>query len=64
MIFAALTPRESQIANLAGFGYTMRRIGQDLHISHRTVETHLDRVYQKLGLCSRDELIDHMRGAI
>ena len=30
-----------------------REIGEALHISHRTVQTHLTHVYSKLGITSR-----------
>ena len=54
---AALTPRESEVARLAGQAYTAAQIGARLHIGERTVETHLANTYMKLRIRSRRELI-------
>jgi DNA-binding NarL/FixJ family response regulator len=35
---------------------TNREIGQRLYLSHRTISTHLYRVFPKLGITSRGEL--------
>jgi DNA-binding CsgD family transcriptional regulator len=51
-----LTPQELQIAQLAGEGLSNREIGQRLFLSHRTISTHLYRVFPKLGITSRSEL--------
>jgi DNA-binding CsgD family transcriptional regulator len=51
-----LTPQELQIAQLAAAGLSNREIGERLFLSHRTVSTHLYRVFPKLGITSRAEL--------
>jgi DNA-binding CsgD family transcriptional regulator len=51
-----LTPHELQIAQLAAEGLTNREIGQRLYLSHRTVSSHLHRIFPKLGIASRSEL--------
>lgn len=51
-----LSPQELQIARLAADGLTNREIGQQLYLSHRTVGSHLYRIYPKLGISSRSEL--------
>ncbi|MEU1513335.1 AAA family ATPase [Streptomyces sp. NPDC005811] len=51
-----LTRQEAQIAHMAAEGLTNREIGQRLYLSHRTVSTHLHRVFPKLGIASRAEL--------
>ncbi|MFE3451254.1 ATP-binding protein [Nonomuraea sp. NPDC059194] len=51
-----LTPHELGIALLAAEGLTNREIGQRLYLSHRTVGTHLHRIFPKLGVSSRAEL--------
>ncbi|WP_412102981.1 LuxR C-terminal-related transcriptional regulator [Plantactinospora sp. KLBMP9567] len=52
----ALTERERQIARLAARGLASRNIAEQLYISTRTVENHLQRVYNKLGVAGRGEL--------
>jgi DNA-binding CsgD family transcriptional regulator len=54
---AGLTPRETEVAHLAGQAYTAAEIGARLHIGERTVETHLANTYMKLRISSRRELI-------
>jgi DNA-binding CsgD family transcriptional regulator len=51
-----LTAQELQIARLAADGLSNREIGQRLFLSHRTISTHLYRVFPKLGITSRAEL--------
>ncbi len=51
-----LTPQELQIAQLAAEGLSNREIGQRLFLSHRTISTHLYRVFPKLGITSCAEL--------
>jgi ATP/maltotriose-dependent transcriptional regulator MalT len=51
-----LTPHELQIVQLAAEGLTNREIGQRLYLSHRTVSSHLHRIFPKLGIVSRAEL--------
>jgi Bacterial regulatory proteins, luxR family len=46
-----------EVAALAVQGLTAKAIGQRLHISERTVETHLAHAYAKLGVRSRWELV-------
>lgn len=52
----ALSPQELQIAHMAGEGLSNREIGQALYLSHRTIGSHLYRIFPKLGIASRAEL--------
>lgn len=58
---AALTAREREVTVLATQGLTARRIGEELHIGTRTVETHLANAYAKLGVRSRAQLAEVLR---
>ena len=53
-----LSPQELQIAQLAADGLSNREIGERLYLSHRTVSTHLYRLFPKLGITSRTQLRD------
>ncbi|WP_371482031.1 AAA family ATPase [Kitasatospora sp. NBC_00315] len=58
-----LTPQELQIVQMAAEGLTNREIGQRLYLSHRTVSSHLHRIFPKLGITSRSELASVVRAA-
>jgi DNA-binding CsgD family transcriptional regulator len=51
-----LTEREREIATLAADGRPSRDIAASLYLSVRTVDNHLGRIYDKLGVSSRAEL--------
>ncbi|WP_250006855.1 AAA family ATPase [Actinoplanes sp. M2I2] len=51
-----LTPQELQIAQMAAEGLTNREVGERLYLSHRTISSHLHRIFPKLGITSRAEL--------
>ena len=52
-----LTDSEARIVQMLGNGHTNGEIAAQLIISRRTVESHLGRVYQKLGFTSRAQLV-------
>ena len=54
---AVLTPKEYQVASLIATGATNREAASSLFLSSRTVEAHLARVYRKLGINSRAQLV-------
>ena len=51
-----LTAQETQIAKLVAEGQSNREIGRRLYVSHRTVASHLYRMFPKLGVSSRSQL--------
>ncbi|GAB7039587.1 MULTISPECIES: AAA family ATPase [Catenuloplanes] len=57
-----LSPQELQIATLAARGLTNREIAERLFLSHRTVGSHLYRIYPKLGIARRAQLAEILDG--
>jgi DNA-binding CsgD family transcriptional regulator/tetratricopeptide (TPR) repeat protein len=55
-----LTPQELQIARLVADGKTNRDVAATLFITQKTVEFHLTRIYRKLEIRSRSELVRRM----
>lgn len=51
-----MSPRELEVAQLVAEGLTNAEVGKRLHISPRTVTTHLVKIYEKLDLHSRTAL--------
>jgi len=54
---ALLTKREQELAPLVANGLTNREISTQLGVSEHTIKNHLFRIYEKLGISSRVELI-------
>lgn len=57
-----LSPQEMQIASMAAEGLSNREIAQRLYLSHRTVGSHLYRLFPKLGITSRAQLVAALAG--
>jgi DNA-binding CsgD family transcriptional regulator len=55
--FTELTPQELQIVRLVSEGLSNRQVAEQLFLSPRTVEYHLYKVYPKLGIGSRTDLV-------
>lgn len=56
----ALTRREQEVAQLLASGLTNREIAEQLRISQRTVESHVESILRKLGLGSRTQVVAWM----
>lgn len=54
-----LTTRELEITRLLAHGYTNKEIAEKLFLSIKTIEAHRSKIYSKLGLKSRAELVDY-----
>ena len=54
-----LTQREMDVLKLAAKGMSNREIAEELVISVRTVQTHLNNVFNKVGVGSRTEAVIH-----
>ncbi len=54
-----LTKRELDVTNLVAQGFTNREISEKLQISSHTVKNYLFRIFDKLGISSRVELVLH-----
>jgi DNA-binding NarL/FixJ family response regulator len=58
-----LTAQELQIAQLAAQGLSNREIGERLFLSHRTIGSHLYRVFPRLEITARSQLRDALGAA-
>lgn len=61
--WASLTEAEWRVVELVDAGLIYREIGERLFVSRRTVETHVQHVFRKLGISSRRELVDRLQSA-
>jgi two-component system, NarL family, nitrate/nitrite response regulator NarL len=58
-----LTRREQEVLNLVIEGLTNRQVGQQLGLAEQTVANNLFRIYEKLGISSRVELVLYARSS-
>ncbi len=61
---AGLTKREIEVVQLLLEGRSLRIIQETLFISEGTARTHTKRIYAKLGVHSKQELIDFFKGKL
>lgn len=52
-----LSARETEVLELLGRGHSPTFVAQELVISESTARTHVNRIYRKLGVSSREELL-------
>jgi DNA-binding NarL/FixJ family response regulator len=58
---AVLTRREQQIATFVAQGFTNREISRKLNLSEHTVKNSLSRIFEKLGISNRVELVIQLK---
>ncbi len=58
-----LSPREQEIARALGQGKTFKTVARDYDIAISTVANHASRIYKKLGLYRREDLVGLLRTA-
>lgn len=56
-----LSEREVEVIALYALGYTQKRIADELHVSPNTVHSHIQGVYAKTELHSRQAILDYMQ---
>jgi DNA-binding NarL/FixJ family response regulator len=54
-----LSERERQVLELAARGLSNKDIAKDLFVSVRTVEAHMRKIFEKMGVLSRTEAVTH-----
>ncbi len=59
-----LSEREIEVGQLILAGLTHKQIGERLFISAKTVEHHMSRIRQRLGVTNRNELFGRLRSVI
>ena len=52
-----LTPREEQVVALVADGLSNREVGKELGLTEHTIKKYLFRIFEKLGISSRVELV-------
>lgn len=57
----SLTRREKEVAELVAEGLGNREIAERLYLSKRTVDSHLEHIFTKLGFTSRTQIVGWVR---
>ena len=55
---AYLTKREVEILSLIGEGHSSKQVADTLFVSKRTVDFHLDNIYQKFNVTNRMQALN------
>lgn len=59
-----LSPREQEIARALALGKTFKSVAREYEIAISTVANHASRIYRKLGIYRREELVELLRRAV
>ena len=57
---AGLSDRESEVMGMAAKGRSSQRVADDLGVSLSTVNSHIYHIYQKMGVHSRQQMLDRI----
>ncbi|GEN86698.1 DNA-binding response regulator [Oceanobacillus sojae] len=57
-LYASLSPREKEILQLIVKGHSLTEIAEELIISIKTVDTHKTRIFHKLNINKKSELVE------
>jgi DNA-binding CsgD family transcriptional regulator len=57
----SLSPREREVLDLLAKGHTTTVIAQNLYISTATIRTHVAKIYSKMDVHSKEELLDYLQ---
>ena len=60
-LVAPLSDREVEVLCELAAGLSYTEIGRSLYVTRNTIKSHVQHVYTKLGVTSRDEAIDHSK---
>ena len=56
-----LTPREIKVVQMLAQGLRNREIAERLFVSEGTIKVHLHRIFEKIGITSREQLVAYAR---
>jgi two-component system nitrate/nitrite response regulator NarL len=60
--FSELSDRQQEVATLVRGGLSNKMIARELGLSEGTVKVHLHKIYERLGVRSRSELMSALAG--
>ncbi len=64
VLLEGVTARETEAADLGAQELINKEIASELHVTARTIQTHMERMFKKLGIRSRAELVARVYAAM
>lgn len=58
MILFKLTKREREVVRVVRTGITYKSVADELHVSEKTVQKHMENIFQKIGVTNKTELLN------
>jgi len=56
---SALSSREREVVRLIASGFSNKEIGATLSLSEKTIKNHISRIFSKLEITARTQLVVH-----